>query len=286
MYIPKINLPVESTEHARWLEKCAVEQKLFEDEVRKFMASFGKGASANATQVAVINSRETPNVAVVPQPALTGTVLRGLGSGRPIVWAPEWQGLMPEYNVSLAATGGTWAVINMNIGYDDSYESDVAKSALPPVEFADGGTTMLPIRATSYGDALRPGDSGGQTPMVLRVTVNPTAHNDPFAIHVPYLDHSTGTSAPFYKLLITNPTAFDASVELFSGAGSQIFYAGTAVPLMGALDVPFTVAAGVAVAWHVELFSGISAAATPVYGYIPSLSGYGWYDPYYAANLA
>jgi len=235
-----------------------------------------------ARPTTIISSEDTG----VPMPPLTGMVLRGFGAGKKMLWAPEWQGLMPEYYVNLdAVEGGSWAVVNMGVGYDDTYESTVARDALPPVEFSDGGATMLPIRWTSYADATRPGASGGQTPMVLRVTLNPTAPGDEFTIHVPYLDHSTGTSAPFYKLMIRNQTGFDASVQLMSGAGSQIFYAGTAVPLMGALDAPFTVPAGVDLAWHVELFSGISAAATPVYGYIGSLSDYGWYDPYYEANV-
>lgn len=286
MFIPKINLPVESTEHARWLEKRSVDQEAFNEEVRRFMARAGKGTSAGARQVANVNNntRETAETVSsthgLPPGGGTGSILRKKsavdGAAR---WTYEFQGMMPEYWVSLDPAGGSYYVSGLGLEETGGNDQAAAKLLLPPVLFADGGTTMLPIDTGNYPDGIaNPLNGQNQSPIHLYVEVYPSFDGEEFTIYPPTDDNSLGVTAPFYTFELYNATAFEAVVNI---EDAHLYYAGTSVPVNGDEDV-WTLPPSYSGAWQVQNIKGYGTAVTPARGLGVGQSS----DLYFDAHVA
>jgi hypothetical protein len=275
LYIPKINLPVEGVEHARWLEKGRL---LHDRQIEELFKLVRNGDKSNAVTARATDAGPTKVVTGVPMPPLLGGVLRG--TPPTMKWTYEWQGLLPEYYVTLdSVAGGSYTVGELGLPGDPA----ASVALLPPVLFDDGGTTMRVVSSGDYPDSI----GGGQTPIYLSVDVMPSFDGEEFRIYPPDPLNFNGLSVPFYKFQLTNPTAFTAVVNV-SGGGvifdeSAMYYAGTRVPVMGS-TTDWSVEPGAFLAWHVEVHRGWGATATPIaYNDAGTVR---FSDPFFDANVA
>lgn len=270
-FIPPINLPNEGVAHARWLEKGLLA-------VQSAIEAILRRLDAIEKQLAALGRRNGDSTVVegsgLPMPPLTGGVLRGTTNPR---WTYEWQGLLPEYYVTLdSVNGSTYTTTELG-------GSPSSLGLLPIVKFSDGGTTMQVISLLNYADSK----GGGQFPIYLSVDVMPSFDGEEFTIYPPDPLNTDGSSVPYYKLQITNPTAYTASVMVSGGHISfdqtAMHYAGTRVPVMGTVTA-WTVEPSAFLAWHVEVHKGWGATATPVV--INDIPGARFSDPFYDLNVA
>lgn len=265
MYIPKINLPPEGVEHARWLEGRSVEQQRISDAHARELAALRKAIAAGARQAA---GGGTSSSGGLPSGGRTGSVLRKASSADgDASWTPEWQGLLPEYWVTLQAGSGSYTVTPI-VGSAES-----TKALLPPLVVSDGGTTLEAIDHINYG-----GPVGGGSPFHLHVNVVPTFDGEEFTVRLPYYDNMDGPTAPYYTFHIENDTAFEAHVFV---PNARLHYLGTNVRVLGAAvwDLP----SGFDGAWHVLMLRGYGTAAIPARGFPGTVSSS---DPYYDLNVA
>ncbi|MDR6907459.1 hypothetical protein J2X63_003167 [Agromyces sp. 3263] len=285
-YVPKINLPLEGVEHARWLEKRALEQEKFNAEVRAFMARSARDSSAGARQTAVINNRHLDTTAAVeatngmPPGGTTGQMIRKTSSAEGAAqWTTEWQGLMPEYWVSLSSAGGSYYVSAMSLLNSEAEDETRSLRLLPPVQFADGGTTMLPIGVGNYPDAVGGFGGQGQSPIHLYVEVNPSTDDEEFTIYPPTSDNSLGVTSPFYTfdLSVVGPHSAVVHIE-----NTALFYEGTLTPVLGAVE-PWNLPSGFAAAWFVRNVHGWGAVAAPMVSWDGVTASFS--DEYYETNV-
>lgn len=271
MYIPKINLPIESTEHARWLEKRAVAQEALNEEFRKFMARFGASSSAGARQVAEISARDTEGSGLPPGGRTSSVVRKSSATEGAAKWTYGWQGLMPEYWVTLDPAGASYYVT----GLDDATPADqsATKGLLPFVTFSSDGKTMYPINVASFRDG--PPGVEANAPIHLFVEVHPSEEGEEFTISPPPFSAYPATTAPFYTFNLINPTGFSAVVNI---DGTRIYYAGTSVPVNGD-DGVWSLEAGYQAAWHVSHIQNWGASAVPIFSNIDGrYSSDRWFD--------
>jgi hypothetical protein len=274
-YIPKINLPLEGVEHARWLERRSLKDRTDIDELFRLVRMLGQ---ANATSARATTSTAVPAVGV-PVPSLTGGVIRGRGGMVPPIWTHEWQGLMPEYWVTLSASGGSYYTSGLGLSTVEADDEELSRKLLPPVQFGDGGLTMLPIDASNYTDDSWGFSSKGQTPIHLYVELMPSFNGEEFTIYPPTMDNSLGVTSPFYTFDLSNQTEFSAVVHIENTA---LFYEGTLEPVLG--DVAsWNLEAGFIGAWFVRNVKGWGAIAAPVVYWDGMTASFS--DPYYEANV-
>ena len=279
-YVPPIQGPGEGVPHSRYLERRVQRHDQDVDDHTARITALEKQSRATNRQTNNLarGTKVTVEGGNVPMPALTGAVLRGTGPGalKKPFWSYEWQGIMPEYWVSLDPAGASYYVSGM-VGSGTVYEEQ-AKALLPPVEFDGGGLTMLPIDVGNYGDTTD-GLAGAQAPIHLYVDVNPSFDGEEFTIYVPAADNVRGPTSPFYTFELDNIGSFDAVVHI---EDSKLFYEGTLTPVMGDLDA-WTIEPGFQAAWFVKNVKGWGATATPsVYwdGFTASFT-----DAYYQTNV-
>lgn len=264
-YIPRINLPVEGVEHARWLEEGRLDHESRIEALERLVKTL-----AQANSVAKPTAQATESVTGVPVPPLRGAVLRG--DGRKPLWSREWQGLMPEYFVSLDPAGGFYFVTKVGLSTDSATDRGLSKEILPPVVFADGGLTMLPIE-----DEI--GSVKVHTPIYLYVDVNPSFAGEEFTIYLPPWDNGFGPTAPFYNFKLENIGAFDAVVNIMD---TELIYEGTLHPVMGDVDT-WTLTPGFSAAWSVRNVLGGGAIAAPAAYWNGSAAVFA--DDYYQTNV-
>jgi hypothetical protein len=275
-YIPRINLPIEGVEHARWLEKRSLDHERRITELERLVAMLLAQNNTGARAGAVTNTTSGD----VPLPALTGGVLRGAGPSGKLRWTYEWQGLLPQYNVTLS-DGAPYST-NGPLGLSPSYETDygLAQQYLPPVEFDDDGHTLLPIDFLNYSDPSGGEFSGaGQAPIHLQVEVEPLFNGDEFTIHLPPFSNANGATTPFYTFVLKNISlTYTASVNIEE---TDLYYPLSDVPVNGDVDT-WSLAPSYEAGWHVKNVLGFGAVAEPA-AYTGSGGAVFCSDPYYAA---
>lgn len=273
-YIPRINLPAEGVEHARWLERGRLDHETRIESLEKLVKALSQANAAAARPT----NQSSETVTGIPMPPLNGAVLRG--NGTRALWSREWQGLMPEYWVSLDPAGGSYYVTGVGFTGDGVADDGLSKSALPPVNFDDGGLTMLPIDVAGYAGADVGSISGrAQTPIHLHVDVNPSFDGEEFTIFLPKFDNTNGATTPFYTFELENFSAFSATVHIEHTA---LFYEGTLTPVMGTLD-PWPIEADFHAAWWVRNVKNWGATAVPSVFWNGSTASFT--DAYYEANV-
>lgn len=248
MYIPKINLPPEGVEHARWLERRSIEHERLID--RLLSKDTGTGY-VRATSDASASSGGLPPGGVVSSVVRKSSPLDGHAK-----WTFERQGLLPEYWVTLAAGAASYYVTGLG---DASVTDQTATiSLLPAVEFTDDGKTMLPINVGT----LRDGPSGveAQAPIHLFVEVHPSFDGEEFTVSPPPFSSYPSTVAPFYTFNLVNATAYQAVVNI---DGTRLYYVGTNVPVNGD-PYTWTLPPSYQGAWHVMQAQNWGTAAVPL----------------------
>lgn len=265
MYIPRINLPLEAVEHARWLEKRAVDSKKETDELRRLVETLLKqnatSARRSAAQSQSASSGLPPGGTIGMLPYKSGSSDQAVG------WVYGWQGLMAEYWVTLQDGSSSYSVTAVG----DSAE--VTKALLPPITFSGTGErTMDSIDFVNYGT-----EYGGVPPFHLNVEVVPQSDGETFTVNLPTYPHSTGPSAPYYTLRFVNDTAFEAHVLV---PNAKLFYAATRIPVLG--DTAWDLPAGFNAAWHVLWVNGEGSAAVPVRAFLGTNTSS---DEYYDAAV-
>jgi hypothetical protein len=222
------------------------------------------------------------NSSGLPLPSLTGGVLRGVGPDgvgplRKPIWTYEWQGLMPEYWVSLDPAGASYYVTGLT-GVQP-VDAEQAKALLPALSFNDGGLTLNRIGIGGYPDVPTTGFAAAQSPVHLYVDVNPSFDGEAFTINLPMFDNGLGTTTPFYTFDLTNIGAFNAVINILDTA---LFYEGTLTPVMGDPET-WTIEPGFQAAWFVKNVKGWGATATPSVYWDGTTASFT--DAYYQANV-
>lgn len=218
MKIPPINLQGDAVAHARWLEERALAAEAELSEFRLFRAAVSKqlgmtAGSATETNVQVETNRtdiiELKARAGIPPGGLPGmTITRG--EEGIATWTSTPYATVPEYHVTLMQ-GAPEYYVNNSVDGDDTF-------ILPPVEFADDGTTMLSIQ---QGDYLQ------EAPITLLVEVIPQFDGETFTIYVPAAASFYGGSAPYFILSVTNGSLLYSADVSFEN--NEMRYAGTNV---------------------------------------------------------
>lgn len=276
-YVPKINLPAEGVEHARWLEVRSLDAEQEITQLRRDLESALKQLATIASQLGSGSSGAGgAGGDGLPPGGRTGQTVRKTspaeGAAR---WTYEWQGLMPEYWISLDPAGATyWA---SGIDGDTEADEQTAKRLLPPVQFDDGGLTLLPIFLSTYQDG--PAYSGAQSPIHLGIEVWPAVEGQEFTIHLPRPDHVTGVVTPFYTFQLTNMGDVGAVVNI---VGTNLFYEGTLTPVLGDTNV-WSLASGFQGAWFVRHVKGWGAVAAPSILWDGTTATFS--DEYYETNV-
>ena len=274
LYIPRINLPIEAVEHARWLEKRSLDQERRITELERLVAMLMGRSAPNVRPSASSTSGD------VPMPSLTGGVLRGTGPFGALRWSYEWQGLMPQYAVTLSPGDPYWA--NGPLALSGSYVNDsvAAKELLPPVEFDDDGHTLLPIDFFNYADPQGGEFSGAaQAPIALRVEVEPLEEGEEFTIHLPPHSNANGASTPWYVFSLHNISlTYSATVNIEE---TDLYYPLSDVPVNGDVNT-WSVAPAYEAGWHVKNVLGFGAVAEPV-AYTGTGGAVFCSDPYYSS---
>jgi hypothetical protein len=287
LFIPPINGSLEGTAYLKWLRDRELAQERLNEEIRIFMARAARETSTGARQLANVNNntRETAETVSsthgLPPGGGTGSVVRKLsGADGHARWTYEWQGMMPEYWVSLNPAGASYFVSGLGLEESGVPDQDAAKRLLPPVRFADGGTTMLEIDSGNYSDGIsNPLNGQNQSPIHLYVEVWPTEDGEEFLINMPTDDNSLGVTTPFYTFELFNPTAFEAVVNIEE---TRLYYAGTSIPVNGS-ETQWTLPPLYNAAWFVQNVKGYGTAVTPVRGFVTGESSDAYFDTHVAA---
>jgi hypothetical protein len=257
LYIPKINLPVEGVEHARWLEKRAVEQLAFNEEVRRFMARADKSVSAGARQTTIVNNKTQTGGSGLPAGGVTSSVVRKISPAEgAAAWSFERQGLLPEYWVTLDPDGASYYVTGLGDG--SAADRAATKPLLPPVTFSDGGKTLNPINVGGFEGWTSGVEAVG--PFHLFVELHPSVDGEEFTVSLPQFSSYPVTVAPFYTFNLVNATGFEAVVNI---EGTRLYYAGTNVAVNGD-DGVWTLPGMYQGAWHVLQAQNWGTACVPL----------------------
>lgn len=270
-YIPKRDETLEADPHQKWLEGKVLAQDKALAALRAELDKLLRANAAAGKQVARINSRASGStVCGLPPDGVTGTVLRK--TALTWQWLPEWQGLMPEYWVSLDPAGGSYFVTKVGLSSVSATDRAMSKEILPPVLFDDGGLTMLPIE-TEIGSIKV------HTPKHIYVDINPSFEGEEFTIYLPTFDNGFGPTAPFYTFKLENIGAYGAVVHI---QDTDLMYEGTLEPVLGDVD-SWPVPVGFSAAWTVRNVVGVGAIAMPVTSWNGSAGVFT--DEYYETNI-
>lgn len=209
---PHINLPGESTPHAKWLEKFRLDQEKLNSEIIRFMASHAKGASTGARQTTDINvrTRDLENRVdasrTIPQGGEPGGVLRNpVPTGKP-AWMPNFAGTTPRLYIHLEDGAPTyeWDVYN----YDREF-------VLPAVVFSDNGRSF---------DVVSWGPDASLIPIHYDIQVAPHSNGETFTIHLPSYSYALGSGEiGNFNITIHNSWATGFSADVIFGGSVFLF---------------------------------------------------------------
>lgn len=285
-FIPRRDETIEADPHQKWLEKRSLDH---ESRIAKLRAELDKLLRANATsgkQVAAVNNRASATRGDgLPPGGTTGMTVRKVDSGSTATWTTEWQGLMPEYWVTLDPAGASYYVSAMGLLLGESDDEDLSKSLLPPALFSVDGKTLYPINVDNFGDAVLGPGGQGEFPMHLHVDVYPSYANEQFTIHLPSPTKFYGVTTPIYTFELYNGGSFDANVQI---AAAELYYEASTVPVLGVHDPfsnPWQVEPGFLSAWSVRNVRGWGTSVTPVVYYNGGTPDAASSDPWWEQNV-
>lgn len=264
-YIPRINLPVEGVEHARWLEKRSLAQAAEIEGLRKLVENLLKQGATAARPSTVVTGGGG-----LPPGGQPGDVVRKTSTiDGAAMWTAEFQGLMPEYAIVLEDGNASYTTTPMR---NDGGRSE---PFLPAVTFSDGGMTL---------DRMRWGTTSvGIGPIHLGIEVVPHADGEEFVINFPWWDNGSqaGATAPYYTVDIRNFTPYTANISIPS---TELWYAGTRVPVRGDFGT-FDLAGDAWLGWWVQNVKDWGTAVTPMTTEIGGGGLYRMSDEWFDVNV-
>ena len=222
-YIPKINLPLEGVEHARWLERRSVKDRTDIDELFRLVKSLGQSNAAAARS------------AVVPAPSADS----GEGGYRGSVRAKDFYGrekwttpvgsIVPRYEVWLEQDAFSYEVNAYGI-----YSSgDAAKLMLPEPTFEYAGGEVSLLWPPAWGDEHNTGTSALQSdpfPVQLDIFLVPHSEGQVFNLTLPASWLGSGGAAWSTVGIYNEGGASEYSASVNIDAGSLVYESGVRRP--------------------------------------------------------
>lgn len=198
MYIPKINLPIEGVEHARWLEKHAVDHDKKIDELFRLV---NMGAKQNA-----VAARPQPvqTIGGIPEGGYRGSVLARDGGGR-LKWTTPVGSIVPRYEIYLDQDAFDYTV------NDYGAFSGSGGAMLPAPTFAyDSGTGEVSLLwPPAWADEQNTGFGGlisDPMPVQLDIYLIARSEGQIFNLALPSAWMGSG-GAPWFTVAIYNDSA-------------------------------------------------------------------------------
>lgn len=267
MYVPKINLPPEGVEHARWLEQRVIEQDKAIAELRRLIAAGDKANAASGRQVATINREQQSSSTTrgMPDGGNPGEVVRVDQTGK-LRWFPNLSGNTPRLYIHLEDG-------------DPSYQWDIYSSidpvvSMPQVEFYDDGRSFR-IVGWREADTLS-GGYWGLLPINYDIQVAPHSDGERFECEIPSTGAVIGSGETSnFTLTVHNSfgTGFTADVrigasDLLFGGADFVYSDSRAVPwysalLAGNFENLLTLAPNEQAAWEVQQSPTLENLLTP-----------------------